>query len=63
MASFILDFAEAMAKEKNVFSLRIDTHRDNISMRRFIEKSSFDFCGVIYVEDGTPRVAFEKILK
>lgn len=63
VASFILDFAETMAKEKNIFSLRIDTHRDNISMRRFIEKSNFDFCGIIYVEDGTPRVAFEKILK
>ena len=62
VAGFILDFAEAMAKEKNVFSLRIDTHKDNISMRRFIEKSNFDFCGIIYVEDGTPRVAFEKTL-
>ena len=63
VASFILDFAENMAREKNIFSLRIDTHRDNISMRRFIEKSNFNFCGIIYVEDGTPRVAFEKILK
>ena len=63
VAGFILDFAEALAKEKNVFSLRIDTHKDNISMRRFIEKSNFDFCGIIYVEDGTPRIAFEKILK
>ena len=63
VAGFILDFAEAMAREKNISSFRIDTHRDNISMRRFIEKSNFDFCGIIYVEDGTPRVAFEKILK
>lgn len=63
IAKFILDFAERKAKEKNIFSLRIDTHRDNLSMRRFIEKSNFDFCGIIYVEDGSPRVAFEKILK
>lgn len=63
VASFILNFAETMAREKNIFSLRIDTHRDNTSMRRFIEKSNFDFCGIIYVEDGSSRIAFEKILK
>lgn len=63
VAGFILEFAETMAREKNIFSLRIDTHKDNLSMRRFIKKSGFDFCGIIYVEDGSPRVAFEKILK
>lgn len=63
VAGFILEFAETMAREKNIFSLRIDTHKDNLSMRRFIKKSDFDFCGIIYVEDGSSRVAFEKILK
>ena len=39
--------------------IRIDTHRDNLVMRHLIEKSGFTYCGVIYVEDGTPRMAYE----
>ena len=39
--------------------IRIDTHRDNLVMRHLIEKNGFTYCGVIYVEDGTPRMAYE----
>lgn len=41
--------------------LRIDTHRDNSIMRHLIEKSGFEACGTIYVEDGSPRIAYELI--
>ena len=40
--------------------LRIDTHRDNKIMQHLIEKSGFERCGIIYVSDGTPRIAYEK---
>lgn len=40
-------------------NLRIDTHRDNKVMLHLIEKHNFERCGVIYVEDGTPRIAFQ----
>ncbi len=40
--------------------LRIDTHESNTPMRRAIEKFGFAECGVIYVEDGSPRIAYEK---
>ena len=40
--------------------LRIDTHEQNRPMRRAIEKFGFKECGIIYVEDGTPRVAYDK---
>lgn len=63
VANFILNFAENEAIKNNIFSLRIDTHKDNLPMRKFIEKSHFDFCGIIYVEDGSQRIAFEKNLK
>lgn len=40
--------------------LRIDTHERNKPMRRAIEKFGFAECGVIYVEDGSPRIAYDK---
>lgn len=39
--------------------LRIDTHEDNAVMRHLIARHGFRPCGVIRVEDGTPRLAFE----
>lgn len=41
--------------------LRIDTHRDNLSMQHLIEKNNFERCGIIYVRDGSPRIAYELI--
>ncbi len=40
--------------------LRIDTHEQNAPMRRAIEKFGFEPCGIIYVEDGSPRIAYDK---
>lgn len=40
--------------------LRIDTHAQNRPMRRAIEKFGFAECGIIHVEDGSPRVAYDK---
>ena len=41
--------------------LRVDTHADNLVMRRAIAREGFTYCGVIHVADSTPRVAFERI--
>lgn len=43
-----------------IANVRVDTHADNIPMKRFLEKTGFQYCGVIYVNDGTPRDAFQK---
>lgn len=40
--------------------IRIDTHKDNIVMQKAIAKNGFFFCGIIYADDGTPRLAYEK---
>ncbi len=40
-------------------NLRIDTHRDNRIMRHVIEKAGFIYCGVIHLEDGSERLAFQ----
>ncbi|MDO4869755.1 MAG: N-acetyltransferase [Bacillota bacterium] len=39
-------------------NVRIDTHHNNLVMQRQIEKNGFVNCGVIYVEDGSARVAY-----
>lgn len=40
-------------------NLRADTHRDNRVMQRVLERNGFVVCGTIYVEDGTPRIAYQ----
>ena len=42
-------------------SLRADTHEDNKIMQHLLEKNGFARCGIIHVEDGTPRVAYQKL--
>lgn len=41
-------------------NIRIDTHKDNAVMRHLLEKNGFVPCGIIYVEDGSPRIAYQK---
>lgn len=40
--------------------MRIDTHKDNYVMKNLLDKLGFTYCGVIYLNDGAPRVAYEK---
>ena len=39
--------------------MRVDTHEKNQIMRKQIERFGFSQRGIIYVADGTPRVAYE----
>ena len=48
----------AFAKER-FDHLRIDTHQDNLPMQGAIANAGFERAGVVYVSDGTPRVAFD----
>ena len=41
--------------------VRIDTHKDNKTMQHVIKKNGFEYCGVIYLADGSPRIAFERL--
>lgn len=45
-----------------IANIRIDTHRDNALMQHLLEKHGFQKCGVIYVEDGSPRIAYQRSL-
>jgi len=58
-------YAEGLAREKGLASVRADTHRGNIAMRRLLDKCGFAYCGEVSypVTAGDPiRVAYEKIL-
>ena len=48
--------------EKKISNLRVDTHHDNKIMQHQIEKSGFEKCGIIYIEDGSPRIAYQKVI-
>ncbi|MCQ2414130.1 MAG: GNAT family N-acetyltransferase [Clostridia bacterium] len=43
--------------------LRIDTHRDNLPMQKAILRNGFTYCGIITLENGDPRLAYERIRK
>ncbi len=42
-------------------NLRIDTHKDNYIMQNLLKKNGFSYCGVIICEDGTERLAYQKM--
>mgnify|MGYP003296922186 CR=1 FL=1 len=40
-------------------NIRIDTHHDNVVMQRLLKKLGFQYCGIIHLENGDPRLAFQ----
>ncbi len=42
-----------------ISNIRIDTHHNNKTMQHVVEKIGFTKCGIIYIEDGTPRIAYQ----
>ena len=57
VASECFQFAEALCD-----NIRIDTHENNIPMQRCLAKQGFTRCGTIYLEDGDPRIAYQKVV-
>ena len=62
ISSEIIAYAADFAKKLGKLSLRIDTHEGNVVMRRMLEKNGFTHCGTIYLANGDPRVAYEKLI-
>ena len=56
----IIDFCfnECFKLQKN---LRIDTHEDNIPMRKCLSRCGFEYCGVVYLKGVGKRLAYQKI--
>lgn len=62
LASEIIKEIEKMCLSRKIHSIRIDTHEDNKPMQRLIEKNGFKYCGIIYLNDKSKRLAFEKLI-
>lgn len=58
----IIKTAEELSIENDIHSIKADTHKENIPMQNLLKKSGFKYCGIIYLEDGAERVAFEKVI-
>ena len=58
----IIKYAEEVCKQNDIHSIKVDTHEQNIPMQNLLKKNGFEYCGIVYLEDGGKRVAFEKIL-
>ena len=54
-ASFCLNWALEQCG-----NVRIDTHRDNVVMQNMLKKNGFSYCGIIYLPNGSERLAFQK---
>lgn len=61
LATEIIKQAEVVCKNKGIASIKVDTHKENIGMQKRLIKSGFVYCGIIYLEDGNERMAFEKV--
>ena len=54
--TYILDYAFSQTD-----NIKIDTHRKNKTMQRALIKKGFTYCGIIYLQDGAERLAYQKI--
>ena len=48
----------AFCREKHA-NLRADTHHDNKTMQHLLEKYDFERCGIVYMKDGSLRIAYQ----
>ncbi|MCR5518951.1 MAG: N-acetyltransferase [Bacteroidales bacterium] len=51
----IMDYC--FAQDPNI---RIDTHRDNLIMQHNILRHGFSYCGIIFLESGDERLAYQR---
>jgi ribosomal protein S18 acetylase RimI-like enzyme len=62
LATILFDEFHQQLQNKNIQSLKIDTHEDNLGMQALIKKLGYKYCGVIYTSYDAKRVAFEKVI-
>jgi RimJ/RimL family protein N-acetyltransferase len=43
-------------------NIRVDTHRDNLPMIKFLEKNNFTYCGIIEYNQVGERLAYQILL-
>ncbi len=53
----VLDFCS-----EHTNNIRIDTHRNNTIMQHLLNKHGFVYCGIIHLQNGDERLAYQRIL-
>ncbi|MFA6592129.1 MAG: N-acetyltransferase [Bacteroidales bacterium] len=43
-------------------NIRVDTHKDNLIMRKLLSVNGFTYCGIIYLASGDERLAYQKTI-
>ena len=62
LASTVIAHLQKQCLQAGICSMRCDTHRDNKAMQHTLEKNGYKKCGIIIVEDGSERFAYEKLI-
>ncbi len=62
LARFVFKECHKRLKTQNIGSLRIDTHEANQGMQYLLKDLGYVYCGIILLESGDERLAFEKVL-
>ena len=62
LARFVFEECHKRLKEQNIGSLRIDTHEGNKGMQHLLKDIGYSYCGIILLESGAERLAFEIVL-
>ena len=64
LAGVAMKMCEDICLDRGIFNIRIDTHRQNLSMQRMLQKAGYVYCGIIFLIDavGAQRLALQKVL-
>jgi ribosomal protein S18 acetylase RimI-like enzyme len=62
LATLLFNEFHQQLKNRNIQSLKIDTHEENLGMQGLIKKLGYQYCGIIYTNYNAKRLAFEKII-
>ncbi|MEN8965338.1 MAG: GNAT family N-acetyltransferase [Polaribacter sp.] len=62
LATLLFNEFHQQLKVKDIQSLKIDTHEDNLGMQSLLKKLGYVYCGIIYTNYNAKRLAFEKIV-
>ena len=46
--------------DTRINNLRVDTHERNLILQHILKKHGFQYCCIIHIADGTPRMAYQK---
>lgn len=60
VAGSLMDYARRLCRMRGVEWMRIDTHRDNLVMQKFLEKQGFTRRGSITLESGAHRFGYDR---